>query len=70
MNERTRKALATAEKAVGRLVEKCRKGGPLYAQSPKAVAQVSRTGKWFLNAVAALGRALHASAADEDPAKG
>jgi hypothetical protein len=70
VNERTRKALAAAEKAVGRLVEECRKSGPLYAQSPKAVAQVSRTGKWFLNAVAALGRELHAPAANEDPVKG
>jgi hypothetical protein len=62
VSERTRKAVATAEKAVGRVVEECRKGGPLYARSPRAVAQVSRTGKWFLNALVALRRELNTPA--------
>ncbi len=69
MNVRTRNVLRAAEKAVGRLVEECRKGTPLYARSPKAIAQVSRTGKWLLNATAALSRELSAAApcADAPP---
>jgi hypothetical protein len=46
--------IRAAEKAVQRLVTACRKDGPVYAQNPKAAAQVSRTGKWLLNATAAL----------------
>ena len=56
MNARTQKVLRSAEEAVGRLVEECRKGGPLYAEDPGAVAQVSRTAKWLLNALARLHR--------------
>ena len=48
MNTRTRNKLRAAEKAVTQLVGECHKGSPLYAQNAKAVAQVSRTGKWFL----------------------
>jgi len=47
-----------AEQSVARLVEACRKGGPLYRRDPKAVAQVSRTARWLLNALAALHKAL------------
>jgi hypothetical protein len=69
VNAHTRKALRAAEQAAARLVEECRMGGPLYAQSPKAVAQVSRTGKWFLNALAALGGDPNAPAAPESQPK-
>ena len=65
MNLRMQSALRAAERAAARLVEQCRKGGPLYAQCPRAVASVSRTGKWFLNALAALGRALNGNATNE-----
>jgi len=41
VNARTLKVLRSAEEAVERLVEECRKGGPLYAEDPRAVAQVS-----------------------------
>jgi hypothetical protein len=41
VNTRTRNRLRAAEKAVGQLVEDCRKDGPLYAKQRKAVAQVS-----------------------------
>jgi hypothetical protein len=52
--------LRAAEEAVSRLVEACGKPGPVYAKNPRAVAQVSRTGKWLLNATAALRTALAA----------
>jgi len=50
----TLKSLDSAERAVGRLIQECRKDGPLYRDNPKAVAQVSRTSKWLLNAIVAL----------------
>jgi hypothetical protein len=53
-------AVRLAEEAVSRLAEECRKGGPLYLRSPKAVAQVSRNAKWLLNALDALRRGLAA----------
>jgi hypothetical protein len=56
-------AARLAEEAVSRLAEECRKGGPLYLRSPKAVAQVSRNAKWLLNALDALRRSLSADAA-------
>ena len=62
--------IRTAEEAAARLVEECRKNGPLYQRSPKMVAQVSRTGKWLLHAVAALHRELKKPAAAEDQAAG
>ena len=62
--------LRAAEEAVNRLVEECRKNGPLYPRSPKAVAQVSRTGKWLLHAIAALHRELKKPAVAEDQAAG
>jgi hypothetical protein len=52
--------LRAAEEAVTRLIEACRKPGPLYQRDPRAVAQVSRTGKWHLNAIATLGKVLSA----------
>jgi hypothetical protein len=54
MNPRTRTIVHAATQAISRLVEVCHKGGPLYSQNPKAVAQVSRTAKWLLNAIARL----------------
>jgi hypothetical protein len=48
----------TATQAVHQLVRACRKGGPLYPQNPRAVAQVSRSGKWLLNAITRLYREL------------
>jgi hypothetical protein len=50
--------LRNAEQTVMQLVEQCRKNGPLYPQNPRKVAQVSRTGKWLLNAIGALNKAL------------
>jgi hypothetical protein len=55
---RALKKLAAAERAVNGLVQECGKQGPLYQHDPKAVAQVSRTGKWLLNAMSALRNAL------------
>jgi hypothetical protein len=55
MTEKARNAIGRAAKAASRLVEVCRKGGPLYEENPKAVAHVSRTSKWLLNAIAQLG---------------
>jgi hypothetical protein len=46
---------------VARLIEECRKNGALYSRNPKAVAQISRTGKWHLNAIAMLREALAVS---------
>lgn len=60
MDESTRNTLRAAEEAVTALVGACNKSGPIYARDPKAVAQVSRTGKWHLSAIAALRKALDA----------
>jgi hypothetical protein len=60
VDESTRNMLRAAEEAVSRLIDECRKNGPIYARDPKAVAQVSRTGKWHLSAIAALRKALDA----------
>jgi hypothetical protein len=54
MKRLTLKSVGTAEKTIAGLIDRCQKGGPLYARNPKVVAQVSRTGKWLLNALAAL----------------
>ena len=62
MDPTTSNALRAAERAVTRLVEECVKDGPLYAESPRAVAQIGRTGKWLLNAIAALRRELREAA--------
>ena len=58
MDPVTQNALSAAEEAVRWLVEQCRRGGRLYSRDPRAVAQVSRTGKWHLAAIDALRRAL------------
>ena len=70
MDSSTLNTMRAAEQAVTRLVEQCRKPGPLYRRCPRAVAQVSRTGKWLLNALAALRRELNRPATTEDPAAG
>jgi hypothetical protein len=50
------RTMSQAKVAVTRLVQECRKGGPLYVQNPQATAQVSRTAKWLLNALDRLHR--------------
>jgi len=54
----TTDTIRVAEESVTQLVEACRKNGPLYNQNAKACAQINRTGKWLLNAIAALNKAL------------
>jgi hypothetical protein len=58
LNPRVMATICSAERAVIRLVDRCQKDGPLYARSRKVTAQVSRTGKWLLNAIKALHTAL------------
>jgi hypothetical protein len=58
MKPRLLSTVRATEKAVNRLVEQCRKNGPIYDRNPKVVAHVNRTSKWLLNAVAALKREL------------
>lgn len=60
MNQQTQETLRAAEEAVTRLVEQCGKAAPMYEQEPRKAAQVSRTGKRPLNAVAALREGLTA----------
>jgi hypothetical protein len=50
--------VGTVAPASNRLIAECRKGGPLYVQSPRSVAQVSRTAKWLRSAIARLQREL------------
>ena len=64
MDESNRNTLRAAEEAVAALVEACRKDGTIYPRDPKAVAQVSRTGKWHLNAIASMRKALDKSCTD------
>jgi hypothetical protein len=59
--------LRAAEEAVGRVIETCQRGGPLYARDPRAAAQVSRTAKWHLSAIAALRQALAPPCDDNAP---
>ena len=65
MNQRTQSTIRSAPKTVASLVERCRKGGPLYIIQPKVVAHISRTGKWLLNAIAALNQELNQPATKE-----
>jgi hypothetical protein len=65
MNLQALNALRAAEDTVRHLVQECRKSGPMYCQCPRAVAQVSRTGKWLLNAITVLRRELTTLAADD-----
>jgi hypothetical protein len=67
MDPQTQDIVRAAEEAATRLVEQCRKPGPLYARSPRLVAQASRTAKWLLNALAALRRELDKSPGDDGP---
>ncbi len=66
MTQAMENILGSAEEGVRRLVQECRPTGPLYTCNPRKVAQVSRTGKWLLNAIAALQRELN-SIPYEDP---
>ena len=56
MNPETINTLHVAQEAVNRLVEACQKQRPLYKRHPQTVAQVSRTAKWLLSAIAGLTR--------------
>ena len=67
MEPKILEAIRAAEEAVRRLVEECAKQKALYAHGPRAVAQVSRTGKWLLNAITALRRELHIPVAPQAP---
>jgi hypothetical protein len=60
MDSATRETLRVAEEAVTQLVEQCGKSHRLYRLNPRLVAQVSRTGKWHLNAIANLRKLLDA----------
>ncbi len=57
MDTETLEILCAAEEAVGKLVEECRRGR-LSRRHPRAVAQLCRTGKWHLAAIAAFHRTL------------
>ncbi len=67
LNPRVLATISRAERAVIRLVDRCQKDGPLYAKNPKATAQVSRTGKWLLNAIKALHTALESPSTTATP---
>lgn len=58
MNQQLLDAIRASEKAIKRLLDECRKNGPVYADHAKAAAQVNRTGKWLLNATATLQKEL------------
>ena len=60
MTRDSRTSVQAAGQVVNRLIAECRKGGPLYVQNPKAVAQVSRTAKWLRNGIKRLQRELAA----------
>jgi hypothetical protein len=57
--------IGNVAQTVNQLIAECRKGGPLYVQSPRSVAQVSRTAKWLRNAIERLQREL--AAHDDKP---
>lgn len=58
MDPETHTIVQSARAAVNHLVAACQKRSPLYALHPQKVAQVSRTGKWLLNALTALDRQI------------
>ena len=58
MDPHTEKTLHAAEEAAADLVKAMARSGRLYQRCPRAAAQVSRTAKWLLNAIAALRREL------------
>jgi hypothetical protein len=66
MTPTTRNIIRRGEEAVRRLLEECRPTHLLYGRSPRKVAQISRTGKWLLNAIAALKGELQPSSSIED----
>jgi hypothetical protein len=57
---------ASVAEGVGRLVGHCGQDGPLDARHPRALAQVSRTAKWLLNALASRRRARDATPEDTE----
>jgi vacuolar-type H+-ATPase subunit H len=67
MSPQTLSTIRSAEEAVAKLVEECRKSSRLYVKNPRAVAQVSRTSKWLLNAIARLHKELNTPSADVKP---
>jgi len=66
MDPQTLHTIDVAEEAATQLIETCRKNSPLYRQRPKQVAQVNRTAKWFLNALASLRRSVDSPEPDTD----
>jgi hypothetical protein len=60
MDESLLNTLRAVEETVRSLIEKCRKNGRIYLRDPRAVAHVSRTGKWHLNAIANLRKVFDA----------
>jgi hypothetical protein len=64
LDHQTQETLRAVEQIVTRLIEHCRKHGPLYPRNPRAVAHVSRTSKWLLNAINAMRSALTAPESD------
>jgi hypothetical protein len=54
------------QEAVSRLVEACRKQSPLYRQHPQTVAQINRTAKWLLSAIAGLNKKLATPPSSEE----
>jgi hypothetical protein len=56
MNTEAPEVIRTAQEAVNGLITACQKHLPLYREHPQAVAQVNRTAKWLLSAIAALNR--------------
>lgn len=58
MHYETAVALNAAEKWVRVLVDECRRRTSLYSINPKAVANVGRTGKSLLHAIAKLNQEL------------
>jgi hypothetical protein len=64
MDPQTLHTIETVEEAVRELLNVCRKKRPLYCRSPKQAAQINRTGRWLLNAIAGLRTSLEPSKSD------
>jgi hypothetical protein len=67
LNARVLATIRKAERAVIGLVDRYQMGLSLYAKNPKATAQVSRTGKWLLNAIKGLYAALESPSTSPNP---
>jgi hypothetical protein len=67
MKPGVQRTIRSAKLSLLRLVEQCRKEGPMYTACPRATAQVSRTGKWLLNAITVLEQTLDAPVTSESP---